>query len=113
IRSDDVPLDDRVWEGLPPESRAIALQFLPEKSREVGLRAHPMGKADVQGFIRRSPGQGQFANRFVVAFSDAEVRYDLFPYALAGVTGVLDLLPDHWECRDFVGYHRGGEIRVD
>ena len=33
------------------------------------------------------------------------VRYDVFPYPLENVTGVLELLPDHFVFRDFCGTH--------
>jgi hypothetical protein len=72
-----------------------------------------MGRADVKVSIRRPRGQARFFNRYVVAFHDAAVKYDQFPYPLENVRGVLDIQPDHWECRDFSGTHAGGEIRFE
>ena len=48
-----------------------------------------------------------------MAFHDTSLKYDLFPYPLEKVTGMLDIQPDHWECRDFHGSHKGGEIWVN
>src|SRR5262249_31648192 len=35
-----------------------------------------------------------------------------FPLPLAGVSGTLDVRPDHWEFWDFVGRHKDGVIRA-
>jgi hypothetical protein len=110
IEGTNVVLDDALFRALPEKSQELARKFLPEASREQGLRAWPMGQADLKVFIRRERGQSWFANRYVIAFHDAAVKYDLFPYPLEGVSGILDIGPDHWECRDFRGTHKGGEI---
>src|SRR5262249_49188824 len=44
---------------------------------------------------------------------DATVRYNLFPLPLEGVSGTLDILPNHWECRDCRGKYNGAEIQVE
>jgi hypothetical protein len=113
IEADDVPLDDKIFDALPARSQQLARQFLPERSRREGLRAAPMGRGDVRATVRRPGGQKAFANRYVVTFKDAALQYDQFPLPLEGVSGVLDLLPDHWECRGFRGTHGAGEVRVD
>ncbi len=73
----------------------------------------PAGLANIKVFIRRLRGQHDFANRYVIALHDASLKYDLFPYPLENVTGLLDIQPDHWECQDFHGSHKGGEISVN
>ena len=45
------------------------------------------------------------------SFHDAGFNYDLFPLQMENVSGVLDILPDHWEARDFHGTHGKGELR--
>jgi hypothetical protein len=101
IRGDDVPIDERLHNGLNPYpgTRAIANQF------------HLRGRVDIQAFLRRSAG-GPFANRFLLKFHDTSLKYDQFPLSLDQATGVLEVFPDHWECRDVCGHHQGGEIRV-
>jgi hypothetical protein len=53
-----------------------------------------------------------FANSYLIRFHDATVRYDVFPYPLEDVSGILDIQPGHWEFRDFQGRHNGGEFRT-
>jgi hypothetical protein len=98
----DVPLDDRAIEALPLEKyKLLARQF------------HPVGRGDVRVQIRRAKGQEQMANRYTIVFHDSYVRYNLFPLPLEDVSGILDIQPDHWECRDFRGKHNGAVILVD
>ncbi len=102
LAAQDVPLDDRAIEALPVEKyRHLAHQF------------HPVGRGDVRVLIRRDRGQEHLANRYTVAFHDTSVRYNLFPLPLEGVSGILDIQPDHWECRDCRGKFEGAEIQVE
>lgn len=119
VAADDVPVDHQLIKVLPARSQETARTFLPSHSRELGLADQPLGLiqpaglANIKVFIRRERGQEEFANRYLINFHDTSLRYDLFPYPLENVTGVLDIQPDHWECRDFRGRHKGGEIRVN
>jgi hypothetical protein len=97
----DVPLDDRAIEALPEKSKLLARQF------------HPVGRGDVRVLIHRTKGQEHLANRYTIVFHDASVRYKLFPLPLEGVSGTLDILPNHWECRDCRGKYNGAEIQVE
>jgi hypothetical protein len=108
----DLLLDDRIYQALPESSRAVAQQFLPEDARRAGLDVHPMGWADGKVFIRRAQDAEVFDNRFVIQFRDARVLYDHFPYPLEKVSGVLDIFPDRWECRNFHGRHGQGHLYV-
>ena len=49
----------------------------------------------------------------MITFKNGRALYDMFPYPLEDVCGVLDLRPDRWECRDFRGTHKGGEFFVE
>lgn len=119
IAAEDVPVDHQLLSALPQKSRDLARTFLPSRSRELGLPEHPLelvqsaGLANIKVFVRRARGQETFANRYLIGLHDASLKYDLFPYPLEKVRGVLDIQPDHWECRDFYGSHKGGEIRVN
>jgi hypothetical protein len=118
VAADDVPVDQPLLAALPEKSREVARTFLPARSRELGLSEQPLGLnrpaglANIKVFVRRQLGR-EFANRYLISFHDTSLRYDLFPYPLENVTGVLDIQPDHWECRDFRGTHKGGEICVN
>src|SRR5262249_39982035 len=37
-------------------------------------------------------------------------RYDVFPYPLEKVNGILDIQEDHWEFRDFHASHKGADF---
>lgn len=119
IAADNVPIDSKLLAALPPKSRELARTFLPAHSRELGLTEQPLGLnrpaglGNLKVFVRRTRGREEFANRYIISFHDTSVKYDIFPYPLEKVTGVLDIQPDHWECRDFHGSHKGGEISVN
>jgi hypothetical protein len=118
IAADRVPLDGKLFEALPGDgpnsARKIAREFLPRRSRELGLDRAPMGLADVRATVHRRGGQTEFENRFLLTFHDSAVLYDLFPLPLEHASAVLDIRPhDHWECRGFRGEHAGGEVRVE
>jgi hypothetical protein len=119
VAADDVPIDHKLMSALPQRSLDLARRFLPSASRELGQTDHPQnllqpaGLANIKVFIRRGRGQKNFANRYLIGVHDTSLKCDLFPYPLENVTGVLDIQPDHWECRDFHGSHKGGEITVN
>jgi hypothetical protein len=110
IEAERVPLDRKLLEALPEPSKQVVRQFLPEKSRKEGAEFRPMGLGDFKVQLRRRRDADEFNRWFFITFHDAALRYDLFPYPLEGVSGVLELHPDHWEAKGFRGTHHGGEI---
>ncbi len=113
VAGDDLPLDDKMLQALPDPAQKIARQFLPERSRRLGLKAAPMGRADVRATIRRDADK-DFTNHYVVRVHDASVQYDLFPLALEKVSGDLDMRdPGGWVCRNCRAVHDGGALRVE
>ncbi|MHB1425297.1 MAG: hypothetical protein ACYC3I_19175 [Gemmataceae bacterium] len=119
IAAEDVPIDHKLMSALPAKSRKLARTFLPSASRELGQSERPLrlvrpaGLANIKVFVRRARGHEEFANRYLLSFRDTSLKYDLFPYPLEKVTGVLDIQPDHWECSDFHGSHKDGDIWVN
>jgi hypothetical protein len=113
IHGTDVPLDQKILEALPERARGIAMKFLPQESRRIGLKDHPMGKADFHAAVFRKAGATRIDKRFTVSLKDSALEYDLFPYPLENVSGVLIIHPDHWECKNFRGAHSGGEFLVE
>ncbi len=117
VAADGVPLDGKLFDALPPEDhssvRKIARQFLPRRSRELGLGRSPIGLADVRATIHRRRGETEFENHYRIGFRDTSLLYDLFPLPLEHASGILDVRPRGWECRGFRGEHGGGEIRVE
>jgi hypothetical protein len=108
IRGDNVPLDDRLVAALLPKGQK---RSGGSKPYDLARSFNPStGSADFQAFIRRDGRSPQFANRFLINFHDAAIRYKVFPYPLENVAGTLDIQPGHWEFRDFKGTHKGGEF---
>jgi hypothetical protein len=113
IRGSEVVLGDRIRQALPERAQKAVLAFLPEASRQRGLQACPMGRADFVAAINRPAGTKDLLKTFTIHFKDTSVNYDGFPYPLERVTGTLVIHPDHWECHDFHGHHAGGEMFVE
>lgn len=100
IWGDNLTIDSKLTAALPPEHQKLARTF------------QPAGQLNFQAFIRKPLNIKQYDNRYLINFHDTSVRYDVFPYPLEGVSGVLDVQEDHWEFRDFRGAHKGGEFRA-
>jgi hypothetical protein len=101
IWGDNLPLDDKIL---------AALRVVPGGYEELARQFHPQGRADFRAFIRRPQGTHRHSKRFLIAFHDCSMRYDVFPYPLENVSGVLDIQPDHWSFSHFHGTHKGGEV---
>jgi hypothetical protein len=99
IWGDNIPVDDKLCAALERKFQDIVHSFSPS------------GLADIEAHIYRRQGTDAFANRYVARFHGASLRYDIFPYPMENVTGVLDIQPGHWEFRDFQGSHKGGRFR--
>ena len=82
------------------------------RASAAALQFNLSGRADVIAHIRRAAGTDVFLNRYTATVRDAALCYEVFPLELNRVNGVLELFPDHWECRDFSARHGDGEIRL-
>jgi hypothetical protein len=100
VRGRDIPLDRKLLEALRPPYREVVRRF------------HLTGLGDFDVAIRHVPGQACFANRYLVRVKQGTLKWDEFRYPLKDVRGTLDLLPDHWEFRDFQGVRNQGEFRA-
>lgn len=113
----DVLLDDKVDRALQhalaghKDCYDVVGQFLPLDSR-LSLATHPLGTGHLLAQIRRPMGSEKTDKRWIITFENCRACYDLFPYPVEDVSGVLDLRPDGWECRDFRATHNGGEFFV-
>ena len=96
----DLPLDDKMRQALLPEYQKIVDSFQPK------------GQVDVDVDIVRAPGAAGFQNRILAKFHDTSLSYELFPYPIEMVSGTLEILPDRWEFRDFLGVHKRGVFRA-
>jgi hypothetical protein len=100
IWGENIPLDEPLLAALPEKHQALARSF------------HPSGLGNFELHFRRAAGQEQFANHITICIHHAKARFDVFPYPLENVSGIVEFLPDHWEFRDFRGTHQGGEFRT-
>src|SRR5262249_25254413 len=106
IRAKDIPLDEKIISALPdggdkvPNFRKLARSF------------NASGKADIIAHVRQGPGNKDFRNEYHAIFHDTAIRWDLFPYPLEKVSGLLDIYPKHWVFTEGRGEHRGGEVLV-
>ncbi len=113
IWGENIVMDESLKNALrvPPETDQPGPHEEP-KLYKLACEFHPSGQLDFRAFIRRDANARVFKNRYQLRFHHATMCYDVFPYPLDNVSGILDVLPDSWEARDFVGSHHGGVIRV-
>jgi hypothetical protein len=119
VWGDDLTIDSRLWAALPVQHQKLVK--LDDPLRLTGGPVcpgpgqpapcfHVAGRLNFQAFVRRAPGAPECACRYIVTFHHSSLRYDVFPYPLENVAGVLDIQEDHWEFRDFTGTHKGGQF---
>lgn len=99
-----------IWgEGIVITDRLIAA--LPPRYQEMARSFHPTGVGDFVARLRRAEGAAECANQYTLQVRQGTIRYDVFPYPLENVSGVLEIFPRHWEFRDCVGTHKGCTVR--
>jgi hypothetical protein len=116
VSGNDLPIDKTLLAALP-NSHEEDVHAAPPKPRspsvqDVARSFNPRGLVDFVATIRHNRGSEQCSSRYLVRFHDAAVQYEPFAYPIENVTGILDVLPDHYEFRDFHGTHKGAEVRV-
>ncbi len=97
VATKNLPLDAKMHAALL-EHQAIVDSFQPK------------GMVDVDVDVVRQPYSKEFQNRIIARFHDTTISYDLFPYQIENVRGILEILPDHWEFHDFIGVHKEGRF---
>jgi hypothetical protein len=103
-------VDLKVWGSNIVLNKTLQ-EALPDKYKDLAASFHPTGRGDFHADVWRKAGES-CSKHVVVQFHDAAIRYDVFPYPLEDVSGVLEILPDHWEFRDFHGRHKSCECRT-
>lgn len=88
------------------------MNALPKNFQQITEAFEPMGLIDFDIDLSRKPGTLKIFPTTRIHLHDARIKYNGFPLALKRASGTLELLPDHWEVRDFVGYHKSGRILV-
>jgi hypothetical protein len=105
VQATHLPIDEKLRAAMLPKGESTS------KHHEIACSFEPTGFVDVQAFVRRDGKSKRFANRYLITFRQATMRYKGFRYPLENVTGLVDVQPDHWEFRDFHASHKGGEFR--
>jgi hypothetical protein len=103
----DHEVDLSLW-GDNLEITKELLEALPEHYQELARSFKPTGKGNFQTRLTRDPHTKAY--RHLIQLHDCTICYAKFPYPLQNVALTLDLLPDHWEVRDFKGEHKGGQF---
>ncbi len=98
IWGDNLPIDAKLIDALPPKVKKLSQDF------------EPTGLVNVKAFIRKSALAARHANSYHIEVHDARVRFKAFPYPLEQVAGHIDVEPDHWRFGPFRGMHKGGVI---
>jgi hypothetical protein len=101
VAGQEVPLDQKLLQALPPAYQKLAHSF------------HLTGRGDFVIHIRHARGSSAFANHYQVRLNHGTMRWDEFPYPLEEVSGILDIRPDHWELSQFQGNRGGGVFRAE
>lgn len=106
ITASDVVIDTKLLAALPTS---------PTDTHTLARSFRAQGKLDVKAHVRHEPGtpKEDYRNEYHVRFHDTSICWDVFPYPLEDVTGVLDIYPRHWEFHDFKGKHHGGNVVVN
>jgi hypothetical protein len=100
IWGQNIPLDEKLL---------LALKAASPASWTLARSFHPTGLGDFYVRSHRDPQVGRYLNRYRIAFHQATVCYEIFPYKLENVAGVLDIHPDQtWAFHDFRGTHGSG-----
>jgi hypothetical protein len=99
----------KIWADNVALDRQL-LAALDSRRQELARAFHPTGQANIVAEIQRAAKSREFKNRYRIHFHDTTARYDVFPYPLENVEGDLDILPDHWEFRNFSGTHKGCQV---
>ena len=100
VAAKNLPIDEKMHKALLPPHQKIVDSFAPK------------GLVDVDVDVNRLPHAKEFQNRIIAQFHDTAISYELFPYPIENLRGVLEILPDHWEFHDFIGRNREGTFRA-
>jgi hypothetical protein len=100
IQAESIVIEDRLRAALPAEFHKLVSSFTPQ------------GQVDVDARIRKTRNNPALDYRYLVRFRDCAMSYEVFPYPVESVAGILDIRADHWEFNDFKGRHKGADFQA-
>jgi hypothetical protein len=100
IQAESIVIEDRLRAAIPHEFQKLVASFSPQ------------GFVDVDARIRKERNNPVLDYRYLVRFRDCTMAYDIFPYPVESVAGILDIRADHWEFNDFKARHRGADFQA-
>jgi hypothetical protein len=100
IRGELIPIEDQLRAALPAEYQKLVSSF------------NPRGQVDVDAHIHKAKNNAALDYRYLVRFRDCSMAYEIFPYPVEGIGGVLDIRADHWEFNDFKCGHKGAGFQA-
>ena len=102
--ADDLPLDDRLYQALPPAAQHWWQAFEPKGS--IGARSD-------LAFTETPAGQTAFSHRTSLLLAGNEACWDSFPLPLKDINGKVVLTAGRCEVQDLTATHASGQVRVD
>jgi len=88
---DNVPFDQKLYGAMTDQARSAVRSFRPQGTMNCYYRSWRDGP--------QSPPH----RRLVATLNRVRVEHDKFPYPMSNVRGTLEMLDDHWTCRDAEG----------
>lgn len=89
-------------EFIPIDEKLIAA--LPDSARRVANQLHPAGALTLWARFERQASNPPVAKKELkLGLQDCSTKYELFPYPLYEIHGVVTMLDDHWELKGLEG----------
>lgn len=98
--------------GVPINSKLI--NTIPEKQRRVVQSLHPEGK--ISAFISLlfpKDKNREVKKHFVIGAENCSICYDLFPYPVRGINGIIEWNGEDWRFLNFTGDNESTKVRAE
>ncbi|MCL2005813.1 MAG: AsmA-like C-terminal region-containing protein [Planctomycetaceae bacterium] len=99
VFGDHVPIDQKLIRAFQP------------KTQEIANSLHPSGKLHAKLVFTLPPGNLPVNKRFDIALDNVSLRYDLFPYPLRDVKGLVHYDGNVWQFYEMLGSNGLAMIR--
>ncbi|MGO9110984.1 MAG: AsmA-like C-terminal region-containing protein [Thermoguttaceae bacterium] len=101
VRSDGLPIDEKLLKALPPPAQSLA--------RSMDLK----GTIAFEYELAREIAEGAEHQHLQIRASRCGLRYDRFPYAISNVHGELEMIDGNWWFRNLEGYNGTSRVTGD
>ncbi len=100
---DDLPLDEPLYQALPPDVQGWWRAFEPKG--QIGVRSD-------MTFAQRPAGESTVTHRTSLLLAGNEICWDVFPLPLKELNGKVLLTAGSCELQDLTATHGGGQVRL-